>query len=275
MVAVTVISRENGVERNETFDIDLESTTVAAFRQELAEHMGWRSFNMYLKLAVGECLLKMKDDDAKILSSVGVAEGSVFRLARNKTAAEWRQFRLKNIDRNVKDMGKDVKEVVGILRGEAGPRREGMTAAARLDQNVLTVRTLQTENRKLREEMREDGQRAKIARSEAVAQSAGEAQAQVDLAMGNLTGDDIEQKEHVLREQLKTLAVAKREKKKEERKAAAKAKGKANRRGKRAEEAVGQVGQLDQDQKEEAFDIQEEMVKAIDDFAAAQIVQDE
>lgn len=306
MVAVTVRSCEKGVERVETLDVNLETTTVAAFRQELSVLMEWRSFNLYFKLAVGRRLLKKDGDDPEFLSSVGVIEDSVFQLVKQKTAAQWQHFRLESgvtktlrvtrkidkdveaIGKDVKDMGKavedvggDVKEVVGILRGEAGPRREGMTAAARMEQNRISILALQSEKRKLREEMDDDKERKKIERSEAVEQAASAAQEAVDVAVGNLDGEDMEQKMHILKEQMSTLAEARRKLKTKERRAAAKAKvaakPKAGRKKRgRAEEAVGQGGmEVDQDHNVEAANLQEELemrlqFQAIDEVATAQ-----
>ena len=266
MVTVSVTSVENGVTREESFDVDLEAMTVAVFRQEIAARLGWRSFNLFLKLAVGRRLLKINGDDEKILGSVGVVEGSVFPVFKGKTAVEHQQYRLevgltktlratRNVDRNVVALGEkvdavadDLKVAVGILRGKAGPRPEGMSASARMEQNRVTVLMCQTENRELKKEIAATIEEKKIARSHAVTEAAQVAEGSVDVVVGGIVGENLEEKFEAHKAQGRILAVARRKEKAQERKAAAKAKVVAKPKGRKRcrIEADGEQETLDE-----------------------------
>ena len=135
--------------------------------------------------------------------------------------------------------------------------------------NIREVR--EREDKRIADEKR--GRAAKVTLAAEMAEGG------VEYIVGGMEGADLQEKWAKHKAQGEILQKAMRKEKREERMALGKATAKPKARGKKRQRGDPCQTLLsspnDQDQKEEAFDIQEEMAKAIDDFAAAQIVQDE
>jgi len=229
MTSLTVHTPGGGLK---TFDdVDL-GVTVGTFRAEVAERVGLSSFKLYATLPSGKTYLKEANDEAS-LSEVGVVDGGELRVGANTPWTGDKQSNrrlekgviatrrtlkigLREVSTSIATVAQRLDTVQATLCGEV-PRRVGQSASSKLDQNVIAVRVLQTENRHLRKEVADDKVSKKLSRSAALTEAAELAQAGVHIAMEDMAGETLEDKEAAHKAQGKTLAAARRAQKAEER----------------------------------------------------------
>ena len=229
MTSLTVHTPGGG---SKTFDdVDL-GVTVGTFRAEVAERVGLSSFKLYATLPSGKTYLKEANDEAS-LSEVGVVDGGELRVCANTPWTGDKQsarrlekgviatrrtlkIGLREVSTSIATVAQRLDTVQATLCGEV-PRRVGQSASSKLDQNLLAVRVLQTENRHLRKEVEENKVSVKLGRSAALTEAAELAQAGVHFAMADMDGVTLAEKEAAHKAQGKTLAAARRAQKAEER----------------------------------------------------------
>ena len=229
--------------------VDIDPTsTVGEFKAVVGARVGMKSFRLYVKTTTEGTKHLTRSDDGTLLNEVGSVDFQLKKQGQGWAPAKLAQWRLdrgvtqvaKSLSSGFKEVGgkvdavaADLKVAVGILRGEAGPRPEGMSASARMEQNRVTVLVCQTENRELKKEIAATTEEKKIARSHAVTEAAQVAEGSVDVAVGGIVGENLEEKFEAHKAQGRILAVARRKEKAQERKAAAKAKVVAKPKGRK------------------------------------------
>ena len=225
--------------------VDIDPTsTVGEFKAVVGARVGMKSFRLYVKNPTeGTGLLT-----GTLLKEVGSVEFQLKKQGQGWAPAKQAQRRIergvtkvakflssgfKEVGGKVDAVAADLKVAVGILRGEAGPRPEGMSASARMEQNRVTVLVCQKEDRELKKEIAATTEEKKTARSHAVTEAAKVAEGSVDVAVGGIVGENLEEKFEAHKAQGRILAIARRKEKAQERKAAAKAKVVAKPKGRK------------------------------------------
>ena len=270
--------------------------TVKMLKTAVGVKVGMATFQLYAKHSDRPETPLKRDVDGTTLAEAGLEDGDVLRVKKPSNPwpkarlAQWRVSRgitqvATSLETGFKEVGDKVDavdgkadEILGILCGKPAPVPEGQSDKEYLKAQRFARDIASANIREVRE--REDKRIAdeKRGRAAKVTLAAEMAEGGVEYIVGGMEGADLQEKWAKHKAQGEILQKAMRKEKREERMALGKATAKPKARGKKRQRGDPCQTLLsspnDQDQKEEAFDIQEEMAKAIDDFAAAQIVQD-